>query len=271
MKRHRRRAYRAWQMATSPDVPGQGGQADAPASPSSSADSPAFPPVPATVGRLETVDVGPIVRGADGLPLPPGMADGARGDPPPLPPADPAIFVCMRGPCRYLWEMQVHFDTGNPADTWHPTRGLREGLIQCPACQGTGHRVVTAELATPGQPACGYQPAQGSHRGHECRLVQDHEGAHFYASTKPLPLRQPCPRCAGVGTVADPSGRAIRQPRKITRSCIRQPGVEQDLDDTVVYQCNQWDPAEVARSHRDEREERRKAYLERHPDLLPPE
>lgn len=56
-------------------------------------------------------------------PLPPmapdgGILPGSIGTPPPVPAADPAIFVCLRGPCRHYWEMVTHLVAGNPGETW---------------------------------------------------------------------------------------------------------------------------------------------------------
>lgn len=258
-------------MATSPDGRLELEDGDR-AAPSSSAapsivDSGGAAGPPTSFGTIEHVDVGPLIRGADGLPLPPGMSEAMIGPPPPLPPADPRLFVCLRGPCRYLWEVVAHYDSGNPAETWDPTRGLREGQIRCPDCEGTGDRRVARELAAPGAPACDYQPSQGSNRERRCRLAEDHEGAHFYdEKAAPLPLVAPCLRCRGHKVIADPSSKAIRQPRKIARSCTYQPGVEQDLDDTVMYECNRWDPTVD-----DTVAERRRVWLAAHPEFQPTE
>jgi hypothetical protein len=56
-------------------------------------------------------------------PLPPlaldgGFAAGPIGAPPPIPPATPATFVCLRGPCRHYWELVSHMESGNPKETW---------------------------------------------------------------------------------------------------------------------------------------------------------
>lgn len=58
-------------------------------------------------------------------PLPPlapdgGFAPGPIGLPPPLPPATPEHFVCLRGPCRHYWELVTEMPAGNPAETFGP-------------------------------------------------------------------------------------------------------------------------------------------------------
>lgn len=58
---------------------------------------------------------------ASPLPLgPDGRPDGSAGigAPTPIPPATVDNFVCLRGPCRYYWELVTHVETGNPAETW---------------------------------------------------------------------------------------------------------------------------------------------------------
>lgn len=61
--------------------------------------------------------------------LPPMAPDGgpspvAIAAPPPMPPATPELFVCLRGPCRHYWELVTHLESGNPADTWDAEEGL---------------------------------------------------------------------------------------------------------------------------------------------------
>lgn len=65
-------------------------------------------------------------------PLPPiapdgGFSAGPIGSPPPLPPSTPEFFVCLRGPCRYYWEMVTEMPAGNPAGTFGKD-GLRDEL-----------------------------------------------------------------------------------------------------------------------------------------------
>lgn len=56
-----------------------------------------------------------------------GPAIGPMGAPPPVPPATPDQFVCLRGPCRHYFELQTHLVSGNPAETWGPD-GLKDEL-----------------------------------------------------------------------------------------------------------------------------------------------
>ncbi len=62
-------------------------------------------------------------------PLPPIAPDGGFagpiGAPPPIPPATPDTFMCLRGPCRFYWELITHMESGNPAETWGE-EGLRD-------------------------------------------------------------------------------------------------------------------------------------------------
>ena len=56
-------------------------------------------------------------------PLPPIGPDGAPmllalGNPSPVPAATPQNFVCLRGPCRFYWELHTFMGAGNPAGTW---------------------------------------------------------------------------------------------------------------------------------------------------------
>jgi hypothetical protein len=55
--------------------------------------------------------------------LPPIAPDGGfiadpLGMAPSVPAADPRIFICLRGPCRFYWERQAFFESGNPKETW---------------------------------------------------------------------------------------------------------------------------------------------------------
>lgn len=61
--------------------------------------------------------------GIEPSPMPPiapdgGFMAGPIGAPPPIPPATPETFVCLRGPCRHYWELVSHMESGNPANTW---------------------------------------------------------------------------------------------------------------------------------------------------------
>jgi hypothetical protein len=63
-------------------------------------------------------------------PMPPLAPDGglvpvAMGNPPPVPPATPELFVCLRGPCRHYWQISSHLVSGNPEETWGED-GLRD-------------------------------------------------------------------------------------------------------------------------------------------------
>jgi hypothetical protein len=48
------------------------------------------------------------------------------GPPAALPPASPAHFICLRGPCRHYWRMETFMASGNPKDTWDPEKGLKD-------------------------------------------------------------------------------------------------------------------------------------------------
>lgn len=68
----------------------------------------------------------------EAAPLPPmspdgGVMPGAGLAPPaPVPAATPDNFVCLRGPCRYYWEIVTHLVSGNPKDTWDVEDGLKD-------------------------------------------------------------------------------------------------------------------------------------------------
>ena len=61
--------------------------------------------------QVEPAPLPPI--GHDGAPI-----LGAIGLPPPVPAATPRNFVCLRGPCRFYWELHTFMGSGNPAATW---------------------------------------------------------------------------------------------------------------------------------------------------------
>jgi hypothetical protein len=62
----------------------------------------------------------------------------------------------------------------------------------------------------------------------------------------------------------DDSGKPVRMPRQISRSCLAQPGMETELTDDVVYACNRWTPM-TARELR-ARDKRRAKYLKIYPE-----
>lgn len=84
----------------------------------------------------------PLSIGPDGAPQ-----LGALGLPPPIPAATPQNFVCLRGPCRFYWQMETFMSSGNPAATWgpdglkdesgHAIRAPRQILRTCLAHPGT--------------------------------------------------------------------------------------------------------------------------------------
>lgn len=45
---------------------------------------------------------------------------------PSVPAATPDTFMCMRGPCRYYWQLETFFASGNPKDTWDAEDGLKD-------------------------------------------------------------------------------------------------------------------------------------------------
>lgn len=47
-----------------------------------------------------------------------GFTPGLLGLPPSVPAATPATFVCLRGPCRYYWELVTFMAAGNPSGTF---------------------------------------------------------------------------------------------------------------------------------------------------------
>lgn len=203
-------------------------------------------------------------------PMPPiapdgGIAAGAIGPPAPLPPADPATFQCLRGPCRHYWEARVHLDIGNPAQTFDPVHGLRE-TTSCPNCEGRGQVLSTPDLAidVSAEP-CGYQPTQGIHAGVACRLAPGHAGAHHHGDDAPTPRWVPCMVCEGNQVVPLPDGKPVKAPRQILRTCMRQPGCETDLTETLVYECNQWDPGDPKELR--QLTKRRETFLEQHPEF----
>lgn len=71
--------------------------------------------------RFADVELGPIPMGPGATPLlpPVGVAAGP-------PPATPATFMCLRGPCRHYWELKTFFDSGNPDSTWDPEIGIKD-------------------------------------------------------------------------------------------------------------------------------------------------
>lgn len=64
-------------------------------------------------------------------------------------------------------------------------------------------------------------------------------------------------------------GTPVRMPRQISRSCLAQPGMETELTDDNVYDCNRWDPM-TPRELR-QQAKRRSKYLKLHPEHRPKE
>lgn len=203
-------------------------------------------------------------------PLPPiapdgGIAPGTVGAPAPLPAATPQTFICLRGPCRHYHEIKIHLDVGNPAQTFDPVHGLRD-MATCPNCDGRGQVMTTPDMASSDAAACGYRPSQGSHQGSPCRLVANHAGAHHHApNDDPAPRWVPCMVCDGNQVVPRPDGKPVKAPRQIVRTCLRQPGCETDLTETMVYECNQWDPGDAKELR--QLTKRREAFLEHNPEF----
>ncbi|MCC7024578.1 MAG: hypothetical protein IT338_17255 [Thermomicrobiales bacterium] len=226
------------------------------------------PPVPTLPPRHKSpIDV---YANIDSAPLPPiapdgGIAAGTVGAPAPLPEATPQTFICLRGPCRYYGELKVHLDIGNPAQTFDPVHGLRD-MAPCPNCAGRGQVMATPDLAPSDDAACGYRPSQGIHREIPCRLVANHAGAHHHVIDEPAPRWVPCMVCEGNQVVPLPDGKPVKAPRQIVRTCMRQPGCETDLTETLVYECNQWDPGDPKELR--QLQKRRETFLENNPDLV---
>ena len=66
-----------------------------------------------------TDDFGDVAIGG----LPPIAPDGgfiatSVGIGAPVPGADPARFICLRGPCVHYWERETFYASGNPKETW---------------------------------------------------------------------------------------------------------------------------------------------------------
>ena len=51
---------------------------------------------------------------------------GAVGSAAAVPAARPETFVCLRGPCRFYWELETFMASGNPQTTWDPEIGLKD-------------------------------------------------------------------------------------------------------------------------------------------------
>ncbi len=51
---------------------------------------------------------------------------GPIGLPAAIPPAHPDSFICLRGPCRYYWQLETFLESGNPKETWDPEIGLKD-------------------------------------------------------------------------------------------------------------------------------------------------
>lgn len=220
-------------------------------------------------------------------PLPPiapdgGFIAGSVAAPAPLPKATPENMICLRGPCRHLWQMRTHIVSGNSKLTFDPDDGLRE-TMPCPICQGERQAMIVPELALSYQTACRYHATQGiwgptsnvgTHDGSgpPCRLLPGHQGAHHHDPDKPPnPRPTTCEGCGGSGVVADPQGAPVKEPRQLTTSCMLQPGVDTDLTDDIVYTCNHWDPIDPDYAAHREREKRRSLYFKRHPEISPQE
>lgn len=54
-----------------------------------------------------------------------GFAPGPVGVPPAVPSATPDHFICLRGPCKFYWELETFMAIGNPKDTFGPD-GLKD-------------------------------------------------------------------------------------------------------------------------------------------------
>jgi hypothetical protein len=197
--------------------------------------------------------------GRDGAPT-----AGQPGPPAPLPPATTANFICLRGPCRHYWQTTTHIESGNPKATWDPRDGLRPSK-PCPACAGAGAQLVAPLTATDHDQRCNYVPTQGCWLDRPCLLEMHHDGAHHHdAERAPAPRPIACETCNGTGVVPDRSAPVVKEPRQISRLCLVHPGVETDLSENLVYDCNRWDPILPKEAHA--LDKRRRVYLKIHPE-----
>jgi hypothetical protein len=71
--------------------------------------------------QFADVEIGGLAAAPDG-----GIAPGPIGDTPQVPAATPEQFICLRGPCRYYWQLETFFASGNPTSTWDPEHGLKD-------------------------------------------------------------------------------------------------------------------------------------------------
>jgi hypothetical protein len=65
----------------------------------------------------------------------------------------------------------------------------------------------------------------------------------------------------------DLDGNPIRPPRQVSRSCTAQPGIEIELTDDCVYECNRWSPISPRELKRENR--RREKYYRQNPSHRP--
>lgn len=104
------------------------------------------------------VELAPLALAPDGGPMPSATLPLA------IPPATPEVFVCLRGPCRFYWQIATVIDHGN----------------------------------------LGVFGADG--------------------------LRDPV------------TGATYAEPRQLHRTCLAAPGIETDLTEATVVECDRWEP-----------------------------
>jgi hypothetical protein len=74
----------------------------------------------------------------------------------------------------------------------------------------------------------------------------------------------------GEGGLVDvETGKPLRIPRQINRSCLAHPGTETELTEDCVYSCNKWDP--LTPRELKARGKRQTKYFKLHPEQRPKE
>lgn len=69
----------------------------------------------------------------------------------------------------------------------------------------------------------------------------------------------------GPDGLKDPeTGKPLRIPRQINRSCLAHTGTETELTEDTVYNCNRWDPLSARELRK--LDKRRRVYLKLYPD-----
>jgi hypothetical protein len=92
---------------------------------------------------------------------------------------------------------------------------------------------------------------------------------HYWELVTDMGSGNPASTWDPINGLKDELGQPLQIPRQINRSCLAQLGMETELTDDCVFDCNRWDP--LSRSEIRKLERRRRRHFRRFPGHKPEE